>query len=149
MIEENCIKENINSFSFPRLSGTIDEKNAFNLAKKKLESFSMKKFEAELKDIGYFSESFIRVLWVGVNGKELDSLIGVVQGLFGDEEREFEKHITFARLKKVFDKIKFKEFFKGLKMKNIRFLVDKIVLKSSVLTPEGPIYEDVYIKNLE
>ena len=41
MIDENRIKENLKSFSFPRLSGTDDERKAFNLAFKKLEQLKV------------------------------------------------------------------------------------------------------------
>ncbi len=42
MIDEKRIKENLEMFSFPRLSGTENEKKAFNLAKKKVEELKLR-----------------------------------------------------------------------------------------------------------
>ena len=42
MIYENCIKENLNKFSFPRLSGTEGEKTALKLATEKVEDLNLK-----------------------------------------------------------------------------------------------------------
>ncbi len=41
MIDENHILENLEEFSFPRLSGTYLERNSFNLAKKKIEGLNL------------------------------------------------------------------------------------------------------------
>ncbi len=57
MIDENRIKENLKSFSFPRLSGTDDERKAFNLAFKKLEQLKFKPLSQEF----VFSTFYARV----------------------------------------------------------------------------------------
>ena len=41
LISEKRIKQNLEEFSFPRLSGTEYEKKAFNLAKKKIENLNL------------------------------------------------------------------------------------------------------------
>ena len=42
MIDGNRIKQNLDDFSFPRLSGTENEKKAFEIAKKKIENLKLK-----------------------------------------------------------------------------------------------------------
>lgn len=61
MIEANRMKENIASFSFPRLSGTIDEKNAFNLAKKKLESLNLNPSVQEFNFSTFYSRVYPKI----------------------------------------------------------------------------------------
>jgi len=61
MIEANHIKENIASFSFPRLSGTIDEKNAFSLAKTKLENLNLNPSVQEFKFSTFYSRVYPKI----------------------------------------------------------------------------------------
>ena len=124
----------------------LDEKA--NEIKKKIETINIKKFEASIGKLGYFSEDFIKVLWVGLENKELKELNEKIEELFGKEKREFNGHITFARAKHISDKKKFREFFNSLKIKPVKFVVDRIILKKSELTPQGPIYSDAYPKKL-
>ena len=42
MINEKRLKENLTTFSFPRLSGTDGEKKALNLARSKVEDLNLK-----------------------------------------------------------------------------------------------------------
>ncbi|MEM4270532.1 MAG: RNA 2',3'-cyclic phosphodiesterase [Candidatus Pacearchaeota archaeon] len=117
--------------------------------KKKLDTIQVKKFEVELGKLSYFTEEFVRVLWVGIESNELKVLNEEFEKLFGKEKREFNGHITFARVKNIKDKKKFKEFFLRLKIKPIKFFADKIFLKKSELTPKGPIYSNIYVKELK
>jgi 2'-5' RNA ligase len=117
--------------------------------KKKLETIKMKRFEAELGKLGYFTEKFIRVLWIGIESKGLKELNNEIEKLFGKEEREFNGHITFARVKSIKDKKNFKEFFGKLSVKPFKFNINQVVLKKSELTPKGPIYSDAFVKELK
>jgi 2'-5' RNA ligase len=127
--------------------GEISDDDVTNI-KNKLETLKFRKFDAELEQVGYFSEDFIRVLWAGIKCAEIKGLVGKIEELFGRNDKN-SGHITIARIKKISDKNKFKEFIKGLKIKKVKFHVDKISLKQSVLTEKGPIYSDVFIKKLE
>jgi 2'-5' RNA ligase len=117
--------------------------------KKKLEEFKFKKFDTELCDLGYFSEDFIRVLWIALKCSEIAKLVDKIEEMFGENDKETKCHVTLARIKHVADKTKFKEFLRKLKINKTKFLVDKICLKSSVLTSKGPVYSDIFVKNLD
>jgi 2'-5' RNA ligase len=116
--------------------------------KKKLEKFKFRKFETELENLGYFSEDFIRVLWIGLKCSEIAKLVDKIEEMFGENDKENKCHVTLARIKHVADKIKFKEFLRKLKINKTKVLIDKICLKSSVLMSKGPVYSDIFVKNL-
>jgi 2'-5' RNA ligase len=130
--------------------GEIDESKVEEV-KKRLKDIKHQSFEAEIDDIGVFSEKFIRIIWVHLRGaeelqKKIDS---VLQGLF-EKERRFMSHITIARVKAV--KGKRGEFLgeiKGMKIDKIRFRVENFTLKKSELFPEGPKYEIINEFKLE
>ena len=128
--------------------GEISDAEADDI-KNKLETLKFRKFDAELEQVGYFSEDFIRVLWAGIKCTEAKGLVDKIEELFGKNDKETSCHITIARIKNVSDKNKFKEFIKNFKIKKIKFPVDKIYLKKSVLTESGPVYSDVFIKKFE
>ena len=61
MIDENRIKENLKSFSFPRLSGTDDERKAFNLAFKKLEQLKFKPLSQEFEFSTFYARIYSKI----------------------------------------------------------------------------------------
>lgn len=61
MIDENRIKENLKSFSFPRLSGTDDERKAFNLAFKKLEQLKFKPLSQEFEFSTFYARIYPKI----------------------------------------------------------------------------------------
>ena len=128
--------------------GEISDAEADNI-KNKLETLKFKKFDAELEQVGYFSEDFIRVLWAGIKCTEAKGLVDKIEELFGKNDKEGSCHITIARIKSIGDKNKFKEFVRKFKINKVKFLVDKIVLKKSVLTEKGPVYSDDFVKKFE
>ncbi len=116
--------------------------------KKKLSSCSVKKITASLDDVGVFpSESYVRVVWAGVKPedeilklqKEVDAAL---QANFA-KEKGFKAHITLARVKHSCDREKLIQMLKGLKVEKIKFEVNEFKLKRSILTPEGPVHEDL------
>ena len=109
--------------------------------KEKLNLLKFDKFEVNLGEVGYFSPKFIRVLWVSLVSEKLNDLAREIEGLFGKER--FSSHVTIARIKLVKDKKKFIDMLKSIDVKQRRFTVDKIVLKKSILTRQGPVYEDI------
>ena len=125
--------------------GEISEEQVENI-KKKLSKIKLESFYANLGEVGVFSKSFIKIIWIKLNGKaiwELQKKIDeALSDIFQPEER-FMGHITIARVKYVSDKKELLEYLKNLKIKNIKFFVDKFFLKKSLLLPEGPIYSVV------
>lgn len=125
-------------------------KEKFEDILKKLAVFNFKNFEAKINGVGYFSENFIRVLWTGIEDEnKLDELVFEIRKIFGKENKKFSKHVTLARIKKVHDKMKFKEFVRNFKTNPIKFKINKIILKSSVLKKEGPEYSNIYTKKFD
>lgn len=127
--------------------GEISDAEADEI-KTKLEALKFRKFYAELESPGYFSSDFIKILWAGLKCAEAKELAAKIEELFGKNDKN-SCHITLARIKKTSDKNKFKEFVQNFKIKKVKFLVDKIVLKKSVLTEKGPVYSDILVKKLE
>ncbi|MFW9945700.1 MAG: M28 family metallopeptidase [Candidatus Odinarchaeota archaeon] len=62
MIEEKSIKENVELFSFPRLSGSDAEKKAFNLALEKVKSLNLIPTIQEFTFSNYFANFYPKVV---------------------------------------------------------------------------------------
>lgn len=137
-----------------RFLGELGEEEITSV-QKVLENVNHSKFDAEISDIGAFpSESYIKVLWVGVNAKQdkLKELHSSVEnnldklgiGKSEKTERGFSNHITVARINTIVksksNKNLFIEKLKNLKVPREKFEVDKISLIKSELTKQGPIY---------
>jgi len=132
--------------------GEIEEKNIediYKILQKNLENY--KSFEIDLKGLGAFpSFSYIRVLWIGIQD-ESNSLINIADGLNIDlrksgfkKEKKLIPHLTIGRVKFVKDKEKISQILKELQNVKIgKMVVDRILIKKSVLTSKGPIYSDL------
>ena len=113
--------------------------------KKRLREIRFKSFKAALGEAGVFSEDFLRIIWIKLEGnaielqKEVDNAL---KGLFKPEFR-FMSHLTIARVKQAKDKRKLLDYLSSVKIKKIEFNVFEFALKSSVLTDKGPIYTDI------
>ncbi len=116
--------------------------------KKKLSICRFKKSAAKLDSTGVFpNESRIRVVWAGIEPedeilklqKEVDEAL---QANFA-KEKDFKAHITLARVKYIGDKKAFLQLLKNTAVEKIRFEVNGFKLKRSILTAEGPVYEDL------
>ncbi len=108
-------------------------------------------FKIRLKGMGAFpSMSNIRVVWVGIeDGKLLEEIAGRLDSSaselgFVRDKRGFVPHLTLARARS------------GKGMGNVQdmlrrnpatdygtYIIDKILLKKSVLSPQGPTYSTV------
>jgi len=129
--------------------GEIDDEKAKKVIEK-LKEIKLKSFETKIDSIGVFSENFIRIVWLHLTNceelqKEIDEKL---KDLFEKEER-FMGHLTIARVKKIDDKKKFLQELKKIKIPEINFVVKKFNLKKSMLTPDGPVYEDLEVCELE
>jgi 2'-5' RNA ligase len=112
----------------------------------KLKSIKFQSFEANLGELGLFSNRAQIILWLKLQGKgifELQKQIDKeLKPLFPLETR-FMSHITIARIKKLPDKKAFLEYIKNLKHTSIKFKVAEFVIKKSELKPEGPVYTNI------
>lgn len=122
--------------------GEIDEEKLVEI-KRRLKEIKYRKFEAKISELGVFSPSYIKIVWVKLNNcYDLQRIIDEkLEGIFKKEER-FMGHLTIARVKSV----KNKKYFLGEVKKTeipagLKFKVKSFELKKSELTPEGPIHE--------
>jgi len=125
--------------------GEVDEEE-IEKVKEKLREIKFEEFETSIGELGVFSRSFSKIIWIKLLGfgiwdlqKKIDS---VLKDLFPVEER-FMGHVTIARVKNVSDKKTFLEYLKSIKPKNLKFKVNEFSLKKSELLSEGPVYEDL------
>ena len=113
-------------------------------------------FDLSIGGCGSFpNQNTIKVLWIGI---DRDSKIIELQK---DLDREFKKlgfkkernyisHLTIGRPRNNKNKNQVKDTINSLKNVKIGTMkVSKISLKKSTLTPQGPIYEDIKVFNLD
>jgi RNA 2',3'-cyclic 3'-phosphodiesterase len=128
--------------------GEINEEK-LEKVKQKLKEIKFNKFQAEIDNIGIFSESFVRIVWLHLSKceklqKEIDEKL---KNIFEPEKR-FMSHLTIARIKKC-DRKKFLEKLKKIKISKTKFDIGNFKLKKSILTEKGPIYENLGEYDLE
>lgn len=122
-----------------------------------LDSLTCEPFEAIIEGIGLFPKpANPKVLWLGASGnfealhEELERVLKPFK--FEKDQRKFTAHATLARVK-FLKKPKKTVFFETLQeLKDIKLgsmLVEKVVLKKSTLTPQGPIYETLHTTYLK
>ena len=101
-------------------------------------------FDLNIKKCGCFpNKNVIKVLWFG-----LDEGSPIIKLGF-KKERNFISHLTIGRVKSPKNKKEIRQTIE--KLENIEignFTVSKICLKKSTLTPQGPIYEDIKVFEL-
>lgn len=111
-----------------------------------LSDLALPTFKAQTGKIGFFpSEDYVKVMWVDFVSDDVVRLKGLIENKLQNiginkEKRGFEPHITFARIRKVREKPKFLEIIQGLDLRKMDIEVDKIYLRKSELTNNGPIY---------
>ena len=110
-----------------------------------------KVFTIKIVHIGAFPNiKHPRVIWTGVKDKDKTtvSLIKELDEKFSEigfnKEKDYVPHITIGRVKKIDDKeILFNTLKKLKKTYHGKMEVKRICLKSSTLTPNGPIYKTI------
>lgn len=131
--------------------GEISEAQAYE-ARSRLERLNLKGAEVEVRGAGAFpSLGRPRVVWAGVaRGHEAllvsiaETVIASLDGIGERDDRPFRAHITLGRVRTGRNARELSELLgknAGQHFGVVRLSVLK--LKSSVLTPSGPIYEDL------
>jgi len=108
-------------------------------------------FDISLKGMGAFpSLSNIRVVWVGIeDGRPLVAIAQRLDSLLQDlgferDKKGFVPHLTLARTRSGRNIAKVQEILRGNPATDFgRYAVDRILLKKSVLSPQGPSYSTV------
>ena len=118
--------------------------------KNNLKKITLKPFSVVLDKIGVFpSESYIRVIWVGLNPEDkiLDLQKNIDENLkkLFKKEKDFKPHLTLARVKYIEDKKAFVDKLKKINVENKKIDINSFKLIKSTLTPKGPIYEDLEV----
>jgi 2'-5' RNA ligase len=114
-------------------------------------------FQVRLTGLGAFpSMSNIRVVWVGIkDGAKLGEIAGRLDASFADigferEKKGFVPHLTLARARSGQNMGVVQEMLKRNAATDFGgYPVDKILLKKSVLSPQGPAYSVVREVRLE
>ena len=136
--------------------GEINEQEVTNISCI-LKDLDVSSFRISFRGLGYFPNSRrISVIWVGVdNGKkefvELANQIEkkLVQMNYSSD-RQFLPHLTVCRVKTGRNKDQLIHAVEEFSDMNLGMtMVSSVKLKKSLLTPEGPIYTDIYEKVLK
>jgi 2'-5' RNA ligase len=134
-----------------RFLGDGIEAERLNSIRELLQDVQSPPFSMRLRGVGRFppnARRAARVLWVGVTAPPpLKALYQQVEGAvvsagFPPEERDFHPHITLARLKSFKPEQKVDRFLEQHQtFSTAEIAVTEFFLFSSVLTPQGSIYE--------
>jgi 2'-5' RNA ligase len=126
--------------------GDLDERRVGSI-KSSLAKVKLKPFKMGLGRLGLFpDERNPRVLWVGAEPAEpLMALKREVDGWLPSfkDDHPFQTHITIARIGILThdEKKRLLELVADRPVPKKEFIVDRITLFKSTLTPEGPVYE--------
>ena len=121
----------------------------------------MKKFYFQINHLGAFPNlDYPKVIYFGINKGE-NNLINIHNQIedklvalnFKKDERNFTPHLTIARGRKNSNYQKLSHLLRNFIENNNNFVniysyVDRISLMKSTLTPEGPIYQEIFSNNL-
>lgn len=132
--------------------GELSEDKIDDIPRMMKDSFKgIEGFEVDLKGVGVFpNPQYIRVIWVGIV-KNPETLIKMherldenISRLGFKREGRFKPHLTIGRVKSARNKDKLADIIEKMKDEEIaNIVVDKVLLKKSVLTPKGPIYSTI------
>jgi 2'-5' RNA ligase len=133
--------------------GEIDEEKTKKL-KKVLEDIckQFKPFEIKISGVGAFpNRNYVRVIWLGVKDgyQALASLAEMIEkaleSMGFETEEKFVPHLTLGRVRSGRNKNELIALLKELENVEIgKMTVDKITLFQSKLSPNGPVYEEVF-----
>jgi 2'-5' RNA ligase len=107
-------------------------------------------FSLHIKGVGAFPHSFApKIIWVGANGPKIEELAQSIDDHMATlgikkEQKPYKAHITFARVKSVYEKRDVNDIIQSLSDIEIGTQnVTSFSLVKSTLTPKGPIYSTV------
>ncbi|MEX0657204.1 MAG: RNA 2',3'-cyclic phosphodiesterase [Nitrosopumilaceae archaeon] len=117
-----------------------------------LSSVEFEPFDVSFESIGVFPKlRFARIIWVGVdeNGArhltDLARKVTIALSPLGfNPDKPFQSHVTIFRVKNKINDIT----DELARIKDVSFGIQRVTdikLKKSALTPEGPVYSDLYV----
>ena len=136
--------------------GEISEVQAAD-ARSRLRGLPLKGAEVEVRGAGAFpTPARPRVAWAGV-ARENEQLVmpiaegvrGSLEGIGERDDRPFQAHITLARVRSGRNLRQLAELLRANSERPFGVAtLSELKLKSSVLTPSGPVYNDVEVYKL-
>jgi RNA 2',3'-cyclic 3'-phosphodiesterase len=124
---------------------------------RRLRALNLPKADVTAKGVGAFpSPNRPRVVWVGVaegDSQKMEAVaepvIRSLKGIGEQDDRPFQAHLTLARVRSGLNKENLERLLKDRRDDTFGpFAIAEFKLKSSVLTPKGPIYSDVGVYRL-
>jgi len=114
-----------------------------------LSNIKFKNFTVKLNSTGTFpSENYIRVIWLGFKDNrdiiDLQNKVDTALEQMFPKDKKFSPHLTLARVKFVKDKKQLIDKIKAIKIDPIESNIKSFKLIKSTLTPDGPIYDDIF-----
>ena len=99
-------------------------------------------FEVELSGVGCFpNRDNPRVIWIGI-GEGVETLMAMTRDLTIEN---FSPHVTIARVKYERNLNSIRRFIDRYSQTMVgKYMVKRVSLMKSTLTPAGPIYEELY-----
>ncbi len=125
--------------------GDINDET-FEKVRTVVEDCKVDKFHITLKGVGFFpNERYIRVIWIGVENYEpIERMARCIdeklRKLGFQREKSYVPHLTVARVK---GRVRIENLDELRKINYGEVVVREIKIKKSILTPRGPIYEDL------
>jgi 2'-5' RNA ligase len=142
-------KDNLH-FTVKFLGEVPDE--VVNTVDGRVAGLSLSSFEVRMEGVGVFPDvQRPRIVWAGVAADDepvitdtAETVIEALDGIGRPEEREFRAHVTIGRVRSSRNIEGLVSFARvNAKREFGRTRVSSLKLKSSLLTPNGPIYKDV------
>jgi 2'-5' RNA ligase len=128
---------------------TEEERAKVFLALDEIFRYPKREFQLEIAGVGAFPNlRRPRVLWAGIDGKELSDLIQLQQEIeqalveqgFSKENRRFSPHLTIARIKDMKKLAGLIERFQQYRLAPVEFQVREVRVMRSDLKPSGAEY---------
>jgi 2'-5' RNA ligase len=120
--------------------------------KNKLSEIAFKPIKIRYRGLGAFpNPNFANVIWIGIEeeGKNkivslADCVISKLKEIGFKPDKPFMPHMTIFRAKK--ERLRVSEILSKYSTKSLgNDIIQKLSLKSSNLTPQGPIYSDMFV----
>ncbi len=131
--------------------GEISEAQAAD-ARSRLEKLTLRGAEVEVKGAGAFpSSARPRVVWAGVAREHeavvspiAQAVIASLEGIGEKDDRPFRAHITLGRVRTGRNSSELSDLLRESADREFGLVrLSELKLKSSVLTPSGPVYKDL------
>ncbi|MBM7623173.1 RNA 2',3'-cyclic phosphodiesterase [Sporohalobacter salinus] len=131
--------------------GEVEDTEIDKLKKLLKEFKDYSQCDIAVRDLGVFPHyGYMKVIWAGLENNEILQEIKskfedkFVKLGFDRDKREFHPHLTIGRVKNIWAKDKLVNTLKDFKDQEFgKLTIDKLKLKKSTLTSDGPVYETI------